>query len=168
MNITKIKGADTSTIVSAIAVAFSQTRFTLNIDESGRGIKILNVRLTEKKPYCGNHAKACERPHVGKHKKAQYLEGADWVEFNDRLNSVLDELNVSARVDSGTCNLRKGTERRISYQADTFAGGAWQWNKFGRDDEYADYTGHKVLTPISKFPMGTPGIYEAAGYNVEG
>lgn len=167
MKISKIEGADQGTIIDAIYSNLCDSRFTAEVTRDGfKNIKISQVRLREKKPYCGNHAKACERPHVGKHKRADYLEGADWVEFNDRLNDVLDKLGVSAKVESGVCNLRKGDLRRTYYDANTFAGQAWQWDKYGLDHQYTNGIDRTVKP--SGFPMGTPGIYEATGYNVEG
>lgn len=167
MTITKVQGASLDSLVVAIVSAFLSTRFVLDVCQSKGGIKITNVRLRQTKPYCGNHPKGCERPHAGKHKKASFLEGADWVEFNDRLNTVLDDLHVSAKVASSVCDLRHGQERRVNYSASTQSGnGTWIWDRFGKPDDYRACIGFK--SSPSSFPFGTPGIYEAKDYSVEG
>ncbi len=82
--IKNISGASMDLIVKNLTQIFDQSRFVARIETRSNKITIHDVRLKEKKDYCGNHPFACpvrgfERPH----KKYKYLEGADWVAFND-------------------------------------------------------------------------------------
>lgn len=165
MKITKIKGAEAGTITYELQRDISNSRFRAEVSTIYSGVDISQVRLRQAKGYCGNHAKACERPHVGGHHKHCYLEGADWVEFNDLINDALDRLGAEVRVASSVCVLRKGRLRRIRYDSDNFVGGAWQWSKDGPLEHYADYVG--AIAPPSQFPIGTPGIYKEQ-YNCVG
>lgn len=112
-------------------------------------VELREIRLKEPKPYCGNHAGPCliERPH----RKARYLEGLDWVEFNDLVNSVLDRLHIPADVASSACTIRKGLKRRVVYEG----GPNGDWDKTGRSQDYEDWCGKDA--PSSNYPMGTPG-----------
>jgi hypothetical protein len=133
------------------------TRFVCEPEAQGMGIKIRNIRLKEKKEYCGNHPAECivifgpERTRRG-----VWLEGLDWVEFNDRINDILDELNISANVYTSVCHIRKGERRRIHY-------GMWTdgrfnfWAKHGNSERYEDWRGK--IAPNSIYPEGTPGYY---------
>lgn len=147
--------------------AIEKTRFTADIDTVGRAVKIINIRLKSKKEYCGNHPAACE---IGNptHKKSKYLEGADWVEFDDWINDQLDAKSISANISTITCQVRRGRMRRTLYSHfySGFGGNA-QWT---RDDPefYIDWCGKDTPAPRSAFPHSTPGIYEAIGYAVEG
>lgn len=167
MKISKIKNASASDVALAIRADLYDSRFIAYVSEDLRGnVKLSQIRLKSSKEYCGNHPSACE---VGnpKHRKARYLEGADWVEFDDMLNDLLDQMGVSANVASSMCILRKGTFRRTEYSNGPRQGnGNYTWAK---DDpaSYEDWCG-KEGAPRSAFPEGTPGIYEAIGYSVEG
>lgn len=178
MKIRKIKGAELNYICSAIELAIASSLFTARVQQKNFGVHcwgvhIVDVRLSERKSYCGNHAKACERTFV-KHKTNRYLEGADWVEFNDLINDVLDRLNVEAIFESNggarQMLLRRGACRRTYYGADRFAGipgnGEWVWNSIEDEEHYIDCRGKP--SPHSKFPDGTPGIYAPTGYYEEG
>lgn len=148
---------------------FEQSRFTFTLDFKfypKPTIKILNVRLKQNKAYCGNHPNACEFTFFErKHKKSAYLEGADWVEFNDTLNDCLDANSVKADVSSSVCVIRKDTRRRVDYDS-SYVGNFFQWNKYADDEYYQDYC--KQQAPRSSFPDGTPGIYESLNYNEVG
>jgi hypothetical protein len=165
MKISKIKNITTDDLVVALVSHFNSSRFVVDVSQTKGTVDLKRVRLKESKHYCGNHPKACDLNGV-KHKKAAYLEGADWVEFNDRLNGVLDRLNVSALVSSSVCNIRQGLARRIVYDAKTRNAHAWVWDKIGEAGHYSNCCGGSA--PRSSFPEGTPGIYEGIGYNVEG
>lgn len=121
--------------------------------------KIRNIRLNEKKPYCGNHPEMCELQGFGNRKPRMNdcLEGADWVDWNDRLNDVLDALNVSADVASSACTLRRNTKRRTNYGS-YWVGNFAQWEVYGEHSDYADYCGQ--VAPASVYPFGTPGEYD--------
>jgi hypothetical protein len=146
----------------ALMDALSSSRFTFDSESIDyRRFKIVNVRLRSSKAYCGNHPGACQID--GKDRRGSYLEGADWVEFNDMLNDVLDRLKVDARVESSVVLVRRGRERCVEY---LYVQHPWrnaEWEKIGI---YKDYCGKKA--PMSKFPEGTPGIYGRKRYNVVG
>lgn len=144
----------------ALLLAIRESRFTADIELTGYGNKlnISKVRLMSSKQYCGNHPSACENPNQ-RHRKGTYLEGADWVEFNDLLNDVLDKLKVSANVASTICVVRKDVRRRIRYNnGERFPNGTWQWLKDESDDGYEDHT--ESPASDSWFPEGTPGQYK--------
>lgn len=134
----------------------------------GAGIKIETVRLRERKAYCGAHPASCEITGE-RHARHTYLEGADWVEFDDLVNNVLDRLDVSAHVFTAICEIRRGRMRRITYGCSypNMFRRISQWDRVGDDTDYADYAGSSEA-PRSDFPSGTPGRYEAIGYDVVG
>lgn len=135
----------------------STSRFNARVERHSNKITIHDVRLKEKKDYCGNHPFACPvRPFETKHKKLKYLEGADWVGFNDMVNDVLDSLEVAANVQSSLVIIRKGNKRAVRYwgHATNFFNN--EWNKDTGDFE--NWIGRKA--PRSQFPEGTPGIAE--------
>ena len=142
------------------------SRFTVHTQFlSPRRMKLYDVRLKEKKRYCGNHPNSCE---VEGGRMGKYLEGLDWVEFNDRINDVLDNLHVSARVYTAVCELRRGFERRHNYDSHIINEwrGLYEWDKKGEDSDYEDYCGR--FAPDSTYPFGTPGEYEPRKDTVNG
>lgn len=146
-------------IVDAINKEFVGTRFTMDIEAKNSIVNIKNIRLKESKEYCGNHPNACEIQVVGrKNRKAKFLEGADWVEFNDRLNDVLDRLYVNANVNSAICNIRIGYDRRVQYDSH-WNFNQWEWDRNGFPNHYESWT-HGERAPSSIYPEGTPGSYE--------
>jgi hypothetical protein len=162
VNITIKDGHNRENVGNVIFVALSKSRFTFELEHvSQKRLKIVKVRLRSSKAYCGNHPGACQRG--GKDRKGRFLEGADWVEFNDMLNDVLDKLKVDARVESSVVLVRRGRERCVEYFQQQGRGRNAEWEKTGL---YADYCGQEA--PPSDFPEGTPGIYERIGYNVVG
>ncbi len=135
-------------------------RFTFEWEFVGNGIKIKNVRLRDKKLYCGNHPAECEVNFAGvepRQRMGPWLEGLDWVEFNDRINDILDELNTSANVFTSVCKIRKDTRRRIFYGYHRLAFNT-EWNKDEDDSCYEDWCGKEA--PASEYPFGTPGLYK--------
>jgi hypothetical protein len=85
--------------------------------------------------------------------KRDYLEGTDWVVFNDRINDVLDRLNVNAYAASAFCVIRRGRLRRLDY----FQGRRGnEWARVGR--YYENYCGQ--VAPPSDYEDGTPGLYQ--------
>ena len=119
-----------------------------------RVIQLRGVRLHAKKHYCGNHAYDCQLVNPGRdesrRKRMAYLEGRDWVAFNDMVNDVLDRLRISAYVGSSLVTVRTGDKRCVEYFADLDFGG--EWKRLGR---YESWCGRRA--PRSKFPEGTPG-----------
>lgn len=138
------------------------SRFKSRVEIKYKGntpyINLGQIRLKQSKVYCGSHPFACD---VEQGRKATLLEGADWVEFNDRVNDVLDSLFVSADVRSVVCIIRKETRRRFRYWGhleDGTQGEAYEWDLDEHDTYYEDYCG--MVAPNSEYPKGTPGLYE--------
>jgi hypothetical protein len=135
----------------------SHSRFTAEVFIIGKTvIKIKNIRLVEPRKYCGSHPNACELPGAPM-RKAKYLEGADWVDFNDMINDILDALAVDANVATAVCKVRKNRRRR-TYYGSHLRGHFWQWNMDEEDDCYEDFI-HRPASN-SNYPFGTPGVYE--------
>lgn len=159
------------------------SRFKAQVEVlSDKRIKIRNIRLKESKKFCGSHPFACD---IDGGRKANYLEGADWVEVNDRVNDVLDRLNAIAYVRTSICILRKGEKRRVKYDGHWVA---WAYNNEGRfvkvasseplgdrphpewnrdesdPEAYQDW--RLKVAPNSWYPPGTPGTYERKPYVV--
>jgi hypothetical protein len=162
MKIKSIVGGDADDLANAIRAFINTSRFTANVLIEGarkKSINITEVRLRKKKPYCGNHPNSCELGGGGKDPKRVYLEGADWVEFNDRLNDIMDEKHISANARSAVCHIRRGTYRRVyygSYKPSPW--GNYQWEMLGDIvHDYEDHTG--IVSEPSLFPEGTPGQY---------
>jgi hypothetical protein len=131
------------------------SRFTCNIFQKDTHKKLCfnTIRLKEKKVYCGNHPYSCAIANPGRiepaHRKTKFLEGADWVGFNDMINDTLDELFITATVKSSACIVRKGLERCVKYTA--FPGKEWD-----KEGKFKNCIASK--RPITIFPKGTPGI----------
>jgi hypothetical protein len=158
--IKNIDGSTPGDIHAAISAALRKSRFTARIDYSVNKVSIHDVRLKESKDYCGNHPYACPvRPggHQA-HKRQKFLEGADWVAFNDGINNVLDGLGVSANVASSLVVIRKGLERCVSYYGHSQNGISNEWDKQGF---YENHIGKPH--PKAEYPEGTPGIYSWTG-----
>ncbi len=176
MKITKIENASAYDLAWSINAAIKESRFTALVESVSCNtvVNISRVRLNKSKDYCGNHAKACERPGK-KEKKHTFLEGADWVEFNDLINQVCDDRKVSAFVASARgagCIIRKGNKRRMQYDADTFIGekgnGEWRWNYDAPDNHFVSWINSEIPVAPSRFPKGTPGIYSRTNYSCIG
>ena len=136
---------------TAFQKVIKRSRFTATVLIYGNKLKFETIRLKQAKPYCGAHAGPCQFTGIAeKHKSLKYLEGADWVAFNDMLNDVADNLYLEADIKSSVCIIRKGKLRRTQY------------NSFGHGDFMKDednYTNRCGLKPISStYPNGTPGI----------
>lgn len=155
-----------SMLENCVRIGFDGTRFSLGeLTRTGKSISIHKVLLRESKAYCGNHPSGCEVAHDGPHKKHKYLEGADWVEFNDRLNDILDAENVAANVGSSWVEIRIGGMRRTRYENGERQGnGNFQWLKHGKLCHYEDSRLKK--SKRSWFPEGTPGRYKDEYFEV--
>jgi len=119
------------------------------------------IRLKESKIYCGNHPAGCEIIPGRKPSKRNFLEGADWVAWNDLLNDIADELRLDCDIASSTVDIRRGRNRRTNYDADwssenTITGVFELWEKIGWDRDYIDNLGGQPMQ--SAYPAGTPGI----------
>jgi hypothetical protein len=134
----------------------AHSRFFAEVRRS-KFISIHNVRLRTKKHYCGNHPLPCPvRPgKKERHVKADFLEGADWVAFNDMLNDAMDLFETEADAGSSLVVIRQGFDRCVEYlsRAINFAN---EWQKFGI---YRNCL-HAKKRVRATYPPGTPGIDE--------
>lgn len=133
-------------------------------------ITLHQIRLKESKPYCGNHAGPCveKNPEGKPDVKRKYLEGADWVAFNDMVNYALDVCAFPAEVDSIDCNMRHGKMRRISYFMDPDSPERDRdFYREGFSSEYEDWTNplERSEWPHSEYEDGTPGNPEWRTHN---
>ena len=107
-------------------------------------ILVENVRLTEKKPYCGNHPGEC--PISNKPKpRSTLLEWEDWVSFHGIVNRVLNRFRSNANVWSlpydvkGRMWIRKGQQARLRYDwtesSDSYGRTVRYWNQ-GTPDQF--------------------------------
>lgn len=136
----------------------------------GGWASIYSVRLRECKFYHGNgpdnRGTMTRRGwQPGKKPiKVSFLEGADWVEFNDLLNDFLDARNISADVQSRAAVIRKGRRRRIRYTAAWIPSRwnkeetVWGWSIRGEPTDFQDCTKQNIV-PFSEFPAKAPGFY---------
>lgn len=122
--------------VSFLALALEDmiehSRFTADVEtkDGSAVINVRNVRLKEKrKPYCGNHPAACEAFAPRVHRRRYLSGGADWVEWNDRINDLLDAHECSAFVRTSVCVIRIGWLRRTSYDYYSHGFGQNTWIK---------------------------------------
>jgi hypothetical protein len=141
-------------VYSAIQRVIDSSRFCcdMSMKTARRSISIefRNVRLSTSKPYCGNHAGPCLRG--GRDRKGNWLEGRDWVSFNDMLNDVLDALRISANVASSVCVVRIGRKRCVRY----IGGDGGEWIRNNDPSNFADCIG--MGPQVAEVPDGTPGI----------
>jgi len=129
------------------------------------------IRLRKSKFYCGSHPAACEAKEEPKRRmfggKHIYLEGADWIGWNDLCNDALDALEVDADAGSPVCEIRRGRCRRVRYDFheevktyEDFLGKSEkqtnEWDRIGGPDDYADHCGK--APPVTVYPEGTPGV----------
>lgn len=156
---------------------FQASRFNLVLAElvyTPRTVSIeLKVQLQERKHFCGNHPGACALSgHDKAHRRTRFMEGADWVDFNDSVNDLLDRFHVDCEVFSKPRELtrrliiRKGKMRRLCYGMEAIQGTRFNIWVHDEDGVYADYCGKEA--PRSEFPSNTPGHYPALDYAVVG
>lgn len=189
------EGATPAAAHARLLAAAEKSRFTFRAEteparHGGRGtggrdsLRLRMIRLRRAKHYCGQHAGPCPANPLfeAPHRACRYLEGADWVAFDDMINDVLDRHRIEARVWSkGTEFLRpyfirRGRARRTAYGAvrmtrhggrlvavpDDYPGHAfWVWDPDEANGAFADsHFGARADAPRSSFPAGTPGIPE--------
>lgn len=160
--INKIKsGQSPEQIAEMFRNRFSGTRFTMRIETHRSKVTIHDIRLTYSKEYCGNHPLPCpNRGFVQKHKKAKYLEGGDWVAFNDFLNDCLDAMGCICNAKSSLCIIRKHGERCTAYDSRPQGDFNNEWVKDSGVFENKINSG----TPVqAHYPEGTPGFHTAFG-----
>lgn len=112
------------------------------------GIRIHKVRLTEKKPYCGNHPGPC--PLSDKPKpRSTLLEWDDWVAFHKLINRTLNKFRTKANVFTlpydvqGRMWIRKSDKARV------------RW-------DYEERVRPGFLISLRIWNQGTPDQFEAA------
>jgi hypothetical protein len=95
----------------------------------GGEIQLLGVRLKTPKFYYGNGPVANSEPSKRKGwnrnaprkpAKLSFLEGLDWIEFNDSLNDFCDHHKLRADISSARCVIRRGWLRRTKYDFHEF------------------------------------------------
>ena len=112
-----ISGAAIGTIFTSLTDQVRHSRFTARLELNNGKLSIHQIRLKASKSYCGNHPYPCPvTPFERRHRKGKWLEGADWVGFNDLINDVLDDLAVDADVGSSLVTIRKGRKRCVRYE----------------------------------------------------
>lgn len=132
-------------------------------------MRIHNIRLKRNKPYHGP-SPTPRRPmkrtpwgRRGNEKIARmgFLEGADWVEFNDLLNDFCDEQGLCANVFSSVCMIRRGWFRRISYNV-VNEKGHMIWERFAPPEHYMAMDSRTGPFPMSAFySTGANSIHRA-------
>lgn len=129
------------------------------------GLKVMNVRLRKKKDYCGQHPGPCLALGPQRHRKGTWLEGADWVGFNNLINDLFDRLGYSVNVfsfnregHSGKYYIRRGLLRRVRYDMQTHYNYGRQFSLWREavDTDFRNCCGEKP--PEALFPDDTPGI----------
>lgn len=113
------------------------------------------IRLREAKDNCGNHPGPCVLTGK-KHKVNKYLEGRDWVAFNDTVNDVLDACRFDGWAGTSVVTIRQGPSRRVHYGATYTRYPHTDWDKDGTAADYEDCRGRKA--PRSRCPADTPGL----------
>ncbi len=160
--ITVRTGAEALQVITTLYSYLDRSRFTIGTVETvkrprkGVDIRLFSIRLKTAKGYCGNHPGPC-RLTGRKHARHKYLEGADWVSFNDMVNDLLDRLDLDADVRSSTCWIRKGGKRRTCYGMVVGVFGHVDWEPHGDQTEYLDCRLKEA--PETEYPTGTPGIF---------
>jgi hypothetical protein len=147
---------ETSRFTARLTVEFRQGRW---------GVKVENVRKRVRSHYCGQHPNECQAGGGRQKRTGFWLEGSDWVGFNDGLNDLLDRLGVSADVWSsnresmpgGRYYVRRKRCRRTNYESE--CAGGWGrvfflWSH--QNPDFEDCCGKEA--PRSHYPDGTPGV----------
>lgn len=125
-------------------------------------LKISGPRLLRKKFYCGQHAGPCRAGVRRRHPLGSWLEGADFVAFDDMLNDLCDKYQIEAEIWStresiGRLYLRDGKLRRNRYYNPC---GVAHWMGGRHRSDFIDRFGNPEPAERSDFTAGTPGIPE--------
>lgn len=145
------------------------SRFTVRVEVAflrgtKRGLKISEVRLRNKKDYCGAHPGPCLVTGK-KHIRAAYLEGLDWVGFNALVNDTLDATSTEATVFTYNREsretryfVRRGRLRRVRYPYEYAVSGRFAHWTQGGDLAFEDHCGKPPPEiDYSATLNGTPG-----------
>jgi len=157
---------DKQRIARSLQSFVRRSRFTFDLVDAGeRLLRIYKVRLRTRRYYCGNHPNVCNVDNGRKHPKALFLEGADWVDFNDRLNDILDKAGIECKITSMWSRwiIRNWDVRRWVYPSvpprNEFSN--YEWDLRNDEDLFTKGSGKPE---VSDFPYGTPGIHTRAKY----
>lgn len=159
-------------VFDAVQAAVDSSRFTCQMRQENfrnklhPGIKVTEVRLRNKKFYCGAHAGPCVNLTGRPKYKRRFLEGLDWVGFNAMLNDVLDSMSANCEVFSfnreayvrgGKYFIRRGTRRRVEYAYEPIGVGIFHLWTQGPDNYFADFCGKPPPRLPNIVDSGTPG-----------
>lgn len=163
---------DREKMAAELKAAVEKSRFTVQDWDLCKfrnwtpALKVRGVRLRKKKDYCGQHPGPCLNLFPRPHRKGTWLEGADWIGFNNMVNDLFDRRHYSVNVFSfnreahgGKYHIRRGKHRRVCYDMRT------EYTSFGRpfslweEETAADFLNCCGMPPHpSRFPDDTPGI----------
>jgi hypothetical protein len=154
-----------SDVFTALVFAIRKSRFTAELEYDKKyGIKLYNIRLKRAKPYCGQHPGPCVALFPRPHRNHRYLEGLDWVGWNQMLNDVLDKMEVEA--DAFSFNresltpryfIRRGRLRRLKYPYE-YRGNFAHWTQGSIEEDFVDCNGKEPpAIPWYVVDAGTPG-----------
>jgi len=161
------KRGDVKKVHKALLATLKNSRFLVRdivvkeqTADRKRGVIHLNeIRLKEAKYFRGCAPEFEEWRLARPCKRAHFLEAADWIEWNDLLNDLLDELDCPADVLSRACVVRKGRLRRTRYDTlEDKYGIQSQWEKAGSKEAFSDCNQHP-LHPYSEVDGSFAGIY---------
>lgn len=92
-----------------------KSRFTVRADlehlsKTQPGVKVTEVRLRNAKHFCGQHPGPCPVLFGGPrpHRKHKFLEGLDWVGFNQMFNDLMDRKKIDCDFFSYNREMRGG------------------------------------------------------------
>jgi hypothetical protein len=147
-----------------------KSRFTLRADleHLGKqpGVKVTEVRLRNAKDFCGQHPGPCVALFPRPHRRHKFLEGLDWVGFNQMFNNLMDRKKIDCDFFSynremrggGRYYIRKGTLRRLKYPFETVNGIFHLWLPGTFEEDFIDCCGKPPpAIPWYVEDAGTPG-----------
>lgn len=108
MEVTRIRGESKEVIIDRLEKTIKKLGYDVNVEPADAKIMISDVRLSDKwiaeKGYNIS-------PHTGR--RGRILGWKNWVQVNNTVNKVLDELDVSANVRSlhGVFMIREGEKK---------------------------------------------------------
>lgn len=161
---------DFDKVMIALSIEFAATRFdmapSVSLIYPGRkycgSISLPQFRMKQRREYCGHHLGPC--PGFRREPKRDFLEGMEWLEVDDRINDVLDLLNLSANCYGVEGYIRKDFRRRIRYFSPSGYGFGFM-SRHGSVFDYENWCGK--IAPASEIQDGTPGTYARPDYAVE-
>jgi hypothetical protein len=134
-------------------------------------LRLLQIRLKNKKYYCGQHPGPCPINRIfapPPHPLCHLLEGLDWVSLDDMVNDILDRHSIEALVWSHGTEfdrkffIRRHQQRRTNYPMRLFRyPDVWAWETHQSLAEWdSSHFGVSNDATRSRYPEGTPGVPE--------